>query len=127
MSKALAKASKLKPEIRLAQAISEFEASLSTDEKGKLGELKTELVSASPPDLADVMRLTAEIDQIAAKSSKGRRCFGPRFTRFLEGVQRYVALGDLLVTTASGGKHAENLFIARSVWMVFRMSLMVKI
>jgi hypothetical protein len=33
MSKALAKASSLKPEIRLAQAVSEFEASLTQEQK----------------------------------------------------------------------------------------------
>ncbi|KAF1958658.1 hypothetical protein CC80DRAFT_558094, partial [Byssothecium circinans] len=60
------------------------------------------------------MRLTAEIDPSREAS---RRCFGPRFTNFLHGVQRFAALGDIII----GG--SQNL-IACGVWSVVRISLL---
>ncbi|EXJ93679.1 hypothetical protein A1O1_02071 [Capronia coronata CBS 617.96] len=55
----LSTAGPLKPEIRLAQALSEYEAILSDDQKTLLREYKGQ----PAPDAADVMRLTAEIDR----------------------------------------------------------------
>lgn len=63
------------------------------------------------------MRLTAEIDrQISRKA--GGRCLGPRFTNFLQGVQQFAALGDVVV----GG--SQNM-VACGVWSLVRMSLLV--
>lgn len=62
------------------------------------------------------MRLTADVDRRI--SSKTRRCYGPRFTNFLQGVQQYVALGDVVV----GG--TQNL-LACGVWSLVRMLLLV--
>jgi hypothetical protein len=118
MSHALAKAAKLKPELRLAQAISEFEASLSTQEKSTFRTIKSQSLSAAPTQ-GDVMRLTAEVDGQISKKFNGQ-CFGPRFTNFLEGVQHFAALGDVVV----GG--SQNL-IACGVWSLVRMSLLVGI
>lgn len=95
MSHALAKAAKLKPELRLAQAISEFEASLSTQQKSTFRTIKSQSLSAAPTQ-GDVMRLTAEADGQISKKFSGQ-CFGPRFTNFLEGVQQFAALGDVVV------------------------------
>jgi hypothetical protein len=112
----MANASRLKPEIRLAQAVSQFEADLSDKQKIAFRTLKSQSRN-SPPDPSDVMRLTAEIDcQMSRKA--GRRCFGPRFTNFLQGVQQFAALGDVVV----GG--SQNL-IACGVWSMVRMSLLV--
>jgi hypothetical protein len=116
MSGALAKASSLKPEIRLAQAISEFEAELSNEQKSTFRTLKSQSIS-TPPDSHDVMRLTAEVDRRISKKFDSQ-CFGPRFTNFLHGVQRFAALGDVVV----GG--SQNM-IACGVWSVVRMSLLV--
>lgn len=118
MSNIVANASRLKPEIRLAQAVSQFEADLSDKQKTAFRTLKSQSRN-SPPGPSDVMRLTAEIDrQISRKA--GGRCCGPRFTNFLQGVQQYVALGDIIV----GG--SQNI-IACSVWSLVRMSLLVSV
>ena len=116
MSLALEKASKLKPQIRLAQAVSQFEADLPSQEKSDLHAYRQQ-VSQCPPDPSDVMRLTARIDNLASKNGC-RRCFGPRFTSFLQAVQQFAALGDILI----GG--SQNL-IACGVWSLVRTSLLV--
>lgn len=117
MALALTAASRLKPEIRLAQAVSEFEADLTMEQKIRFNSYKTQ-VHKSPPEIHDVMRLTAEIDQkISPKIGRGR-CYGPRLTNFLQGVQQFVGLGDIIV----GG--SQNL-VACGVWSLVRMSLMV--
>jgi hypothetical protein len=113
---ALAKACSLKPDIRLAQAVSEFEADLSNEQKSTFRTLKSQSISI-PPNLHDVMRLTAEVDCRISKKFDSQ-CFGPRFTNFLHGVQRFAALGDVVV----GG--SQNI-IACGVWSVVRMSLLV--
>jgi ankyrin repeat domain-containing protein 50 len=116
MSSALANASRLKPEIRLAQAVSQFEADLSSEQKAIFNTYRSQSLS-SPPDPSDVMRLTAEIDRHAS-GRVGRRCFGPRLTNFLQAVQQFAALGDIIVGSS------QNL-IACGVWSVVRMSLLV--
>jgi hypothetical protein len=116
MSDVVANASRLKPEIRLAQAVSQFEADLSNENKTAFRTLKSQSRN-SHPDLGDVMRLTAEMDRQISKKA-GSRCFGPRFTNFLQGVQQFAALGDVIV----GG--SQNI-IACGVWTLVRMSLLV--
>jgi hypothetical protein len=116
MFDALTKAPSLKPDIRLAQAVSEFEADLSNEQKSTFRTLKSQSSSATPSP-RDVMRLTAEVDRRISKKFGGQ-CFGPRFTNFLQGVQLFAALGDVMV----GG--SQNL-IACGVWSVVRMSLLV--
>lgn len=115
MSTALAKASSLKPEIRLAQAVSEFEAALSNEQKSTFRTFRSQSLSAAPSP-NDVMRLTAEVDRRISKKFGGQ-CFGPRFTNFLQGVQQFAALGDIVV----GG--SQNM-IACGVWSLVRMSLL---
>ncbi len=110
---AIAQASRLKPEIRLAQAVSEFEAALSQEQKA---DFRTNQDQPAP---ADVMCLTAEIDRrICQKSGLSGRCVGPRLTNFLQATQQFAALGDVIV----GG--SQNL-IACGVWSLVRMTLLV--
>jgi len=109
----LANISRLKPEIRLAQAVSQFEADLSSEQKTTFRIHRSQSCD-SPPDPKDVMRLTAEIDRKVG----GRRCFGPRLINFLQAVQQYAALGDIVVGSA------QNI-IASGVWSLVRMSLLV--
>jgi ankyrin repeat domain-containing protein 50 len=116
MSVVLSNASRLKPNIRLAQAVSQFEADLSSEQKATFRTYRSQ-PRDSPPDPNDVMRLTAEIDRHAS-GKIGRRCFGPRLTNFLQAVQQFAALGDIIV----GG--SQNL-IACGVWSLVRMSLLV--
>ncbi|KAB2103710.1 hypothetical protein AG0111_0g8601 [Alternaria gaisen] len=114
MSKALTKASSLKPDIRLAQALSEFEADLTNEQKSRFRTLRSQSLSVAPTP-SDVMRLTAEVDRRMSKKYSGQ-CFGPRFTNFLQGVQQFAALGDVVV----GG--SQNL-IACGVWTLSIVSL----
>ena len=95
MSGVLAKASLLKPEIRLAQAVSEFEADLSDKQKSAYRTLKSQSLS-TPPSPSDVMRLTAEVDRHTSKKFSSA-CFRPRFTNFLHRVQQFAALRDIIV------------------------------
>ena len=62
MSVIVSNASRLKPEIRLAQAVSQFEADLSSEQKATFRTYRSQSRD-SPPDARDVMRLTAEIDR----------------------------------------------------------------
>jgi len=117
MSSALAKAAPLKPEIRLAQEVSEFEAALSDEQKATFKSCKSQAL-ASPPDAGDIMRLTAELDRRASGSGHRGRCFGPRFFNILETIQQFAALGDTVV----GG--SQNI-IACGVWSLVRMTLLV--
>lgn len=115
MSGVLAKASSLKPEIRLAQAVLEFEADLSSEQKSTFRTLR----SQTTPSPRDVMQLTAEVNRHTSKKFSSA-CFGPRFTNFLQGVQQFAALGDVVV----GG--SQNL-LACGVWALVRMSLLVSV
>ena len=117
MSVLLANVSRLKPEIRLAQAVSQFEADLSSEQKTTFRTYRFQSCN-SPPDPKDVMQLTAEIDRQASGKVGSRRCFGPRLINFLQAVQQYAALGDIVV----GG--TQNI-IACGVWSLVRMSLLV--
>ncbi|KAH7151445.1 hypothetical protein DER46DRAFT_476189, partial [Fusarium sp. MPI-SDFR-AT-0072] len=117
MELSLRDGSRLKPEIRLAQVVSEFEASLTSEQKVAFRASRSSAVQTAP-NMSDVMRLTAEID-LKATSKHGRgRCFGPRMTNLLQAIQQFAALGDVVV----GG--SQNL-IACGVWAAARMTVHV--
>ncbi|KAI0176983.1 hypothetical protein BJ166DRAFT_11800 [Pestalotiopsis sp. NC0098] len=116
MSRALWSAGPLKPDVRLAQAVSVFEASLSSDEKARLRSSRSQSQNKAPT-IDDVMRFTAEVDARARSLLGSGRCFGPRLTYLLQTVQQFAALGDILI----GG--SQNL-IACGVWSVVRMAIM---
>jgi hypothetical protein len=116
MATAMQKAFQLKPEIRLAQAIKDFEAKLSSDQKASFHATKSSAQS-SPPNQTDVMRLLSEIDKTSGVVV-GKRCFGPRFTNFLEAAQRFASIGDVVV----GG--SQNL-AACGVWALVRLTILV--
>lgn len=67
----LSRMSRLKPELRLAQAISAFIADLSDEQKSEFVIERIQAL-ASPLRIQDVQSLTAEIDRV-----HGRRCLGP--------------------------------------------------
>ncbi|PMD45835.1 hypothetical protein L207DRAFT_453033 [Hyaloscypha variabilis F] len=114
LAASFASSSRLKPEIRLAQAVSEFEAALSGEQKAEFRTCRSQ-AQKSAPGISDVMRLTAEIDRSASR--KGRRCFGPRLTNVLQAVQQFASIGDIII----GG--SQNL-IACGVWSLVRMTLL---
>ncbi|KAF2008618.1 hypothetical protein BU24DRAFT_360102, partial [Aaosphaeria arxii CBS 175.79] len=115
MSRAFIQASALKPDIRLAQAVSEFQADLSSEEKAKFQSQRSQFAAASPV-LDDVMRVTAEVNRQTSRKLGGQ-CFGTRFTNFMHLVQQFAAIGDVVV----GG--SQNL-IACGVWALVRMSIL---
>ena len=96
MSRAITNAAPLTPQIRLAEAVSQFEADLSTQQKASF-RANREQSYKSPPEIGDVMRLTAEIDRQTSRKLRGGRCFGPRFTNALQAVQQFAALGDVII------------------------------
>ncbi|KAJ4307507.1 hypothetical protein N0V84_012683, partial [Fusarium piperis] len=106
-------AAKLKPEIRLAQAISEFNASLSNNNQRTRFK---NLQSKSPPTPVDIIRLTEEINRDGAKAHRSWRPYGTRLVAILERMRQFAPVGDVLV----GG--SQNL-IACGVWAVVRLSL----
>ncbi|KAH7463982.1 hypothetical protein FOMA001_g17856 [Fusarium oxysporum f. sp. matthiolae] len=105
----------LKPEIRLAKAIVQFEMDLSDEQKAAFDSNKRQSCH-SPPNIHDVMRLTAEIDRHVAGNVGGGRCFGTRFVNVLEAVQQFAALGDIVV----GG--SQNM-IACGVWSLMLVNV----
>ncbi|KAM5385893.1 hypothetical protein ACJA88_002043 [Fusarium oxysporum] len=115
MALSLRDGARLKPDIRLAQAVSEFEAALSSEQKVAFRASRSSAAQVAPT-MSDVMRLTAEID-LKATTKHGRgRCFGPRMTNLLNAIQQFAALGDVVV----GG--SQNL-IACGVWAAARMTV----
>jgi hypothetical protein len=113
MAVALRSGAPLKPEIRLAQALSEYEAVLMDDQKAKLRTYREQ----QPPDIADVMRLTAEIDR-ENSLRKGRRCVGPRLTNVLQAVQQFSTIVDIII----GGSQS---LIASAIWGIVKMTLLI--
>lgn len=114
MTTALTKAARLKPEVRLGQAISEFQADCSSREKATL---RSYQAAGIPPSVRDVMQLTAEINRSAGLRGQ---CFGSRLTSILQAVQEFAALGDIVLG-------ASQSLLACGIWAVVRMSLLVSI
>lgn len=108
----ISKAAPLKPGIRLAQALSEYEAILADDQKAKFRICCGQL----PPDTTDVMRFTAEIDRDS--HNRRSRCVGPRLMNLLQSVQQFFTVVDVVV----GGSQSQ---IACGIWGVLKMSLLV--
>ncbi|KAK7431630.1 hypothetical protein QQZ08_001848 [Neonectria magnoliae] len=117
MSLALSVSARLKPDIRLAQAVSQFEADLSSDQKPAFRTLRSKACDR-PPGPDDVMCLTAEIDRRAAQNGSRMRGVGPRLTNVLQAIQQIVGLGDIVV----GG--SQNM-VACGVWSLVRTSLLL--
>ncbi|KAF5252822.1 hypothetical protein FANTH_2146 [Fusarium anthophilum] len=117
MALSLRDGARLKPDIRLAQAVSEFEAALTSEQKVAFRASRSSAVQTSPT-MSDVMRLTAEIDLKATNKHGRGRCFGPRLTNLLQAIQQFAALGDVVV----GG--SQNL-IACGVWAAARTTVHV--
>lgn len=116
MSTAIAQAARLRPEIRLAQSISDFRTSLDALHQATF---KT-YHSSSPPIVQDVIRVTEEINYDGSRKHKSWRPYGTRLYSILERIQLFTHVGDILV----GG--AQNM-IASGVWAAVRLSLSVSL
>lgn len=112
MALALGQAGTLKPEIKLAQALSEYEALLDDNQKATMRMYRRQ----QPPKLSDVMRLTAEIDR--DNSGRSSRCVGQRLTNVLQSVQQFSCIADTIV----GGSQS---LIASGVWAAVKLTLQV--
>ncbi|PNP84099.1 hypothetical protein FNYG_02787 [Fusarium nygamai] len=113
MASAATAAAPLSPEIRLAQAVSEFVKVLSEEQKRSF---RTQQENFTPPRNSDAMTVVAEIDIIAAHKQKGSsRTFGPRLKGFLQAVQVFASLGaDVLGATLSS--------LSGSIWLIVRLT-----
>jgi hypothetical protein len=116
MALVVSQAGKLKPEIRLAQAVSEFERALPSKYHAQFKVWK----SRSPPTHPAVIGLTNEIarDGEEYHGRLWRACFGPRLEPLLHRIQMFTKAGDVLI----GG--SQNL-IASGVWACIRLFLQV--
>ena len=108
MALAAAKAAPLKPEIKLSQALRDYEAILSAEQR--------QAYQKSPPSSNAVMALTCEIDRQNA-SRKTRRC-GARLTTFLNSVKGFTAIVDLIIGSS------ENP-IAGAIWGAVNIAIQV--
>ncbi|KAH8890530.1 hypothetical protein GQ53DRAFT_867597 [Thozetella sp. PMI_491] len=103
---------KLKPEVKLAQAISEFALVLDEPRRRTFKVLRTR----SPPLPSDVIRLTEEINSDGSRQHKSWKPFGTRLVAILERVQLISCVGDAIVYGA------QNM-IASGIWAAVKMSL----
>lgn len=117
ISTAVATVGKLKPEIRLAQTISEFSVSLKRHQDDSHIRFKN-LQTRSPPTAMEVLRLTEEINRDGAHRHRSWRPNATRLVTVLERIRQFAPIGDVLV----GG--AQNL-LASGVWATVRMTLEV--
>ncbi|EMT68829.1 hypothetical protein FOC4_g10004917 [Fusarium odoratissimum] len=109
-------AASLKPDIRLAQAISMLLANLPDEQRRSF---RTQGEELSPPTITDVMRVVAEVDMVTRGKQKGSsRAFGPRLTNFLEAVQEFASIGEVVL----GGSMSS---LAASVWLIVRLTIMM--
>jgi hypothetical protein len=114
MSKAIARRGRLKPEIRLAQAVSNFAVILDEDQRKSFARLK----SRSPPRWSDVISLSEDITRRGLRLHRSWDGQGMRLVPILDRIQQFVRIGDVII----GG--SQNM-IASGVWAAVRMSLEV--
>lgn len=104
----------LRPEIKLGQVLSEFEAILTEDQKTTLRTYRGQ----SPPSPDDVMWFTAQIDRNASRES--RQCVGTRLSYVLHSIQQYSGIMRLLFGTS----HPH---LASAIWGTVKISLEVMV
>ena len=110
MALAVAKAAPLRPEIRLSQALQEYESTLSPEQK--------QSYDKSPPDVSAVMALTCEVDRQTA-GRKTRR-WGARLTSFLNSIHGFTTIADSVVSNMGSP-------IAGAIWGAVKVAIQVRI
>ncbi|KAI9040101.1 NACHT domain protein [Aspergillus affinis] len=115
MTTTLPNPSFLDAEILLAHVVSEFEADLSHDQKVGFNAEQSRLIH-EPPTFKDVIEVTEKIDRKWSKRMTQGRCLGARTTNFLQCVQQFAALGDIII---GGSQH----IIACGVWTLLALNL----
>lgn len=109
MALAMSKAAPLRPDIKLSQALRDYEAVLTEDQRKAFRD-------GSPLASYDVMVLTCEIDRQNA-SRKSRR-WGARLTTFLNSVKGFTAVVDGVVGNTGN-------LIAEAVWGAVKTAMQV--
>ena len=100
----------LKPEIKLVQAIHDYETILSDEDRSQLH-------SQDLPNATAAINLTTRIDRQC--SSRRSQCMGPRLITFLESVQQFSGVVDTFVSS-----HPE---VAALVWGGVKFTLLVRL
>ena len=108
MALAIANAAPLRPDIKLSQALSDYEAILSTEQR--------QSYSKSPPGADAVMALTCDIDR-QSSGRKTRRC-GARLDSFLKSVKGFTSVVDLIISSSGNP-------IAGGVWGAVKIAVQV--
>ena len=108
MALVLANSAPLEPEIKLAQALADYEKILS-DEGRK------QLHNQGLPDTMAAINFTTLIDREC--NERRRRCMGPRLITFLESIQQFSEVIDAFVSS-----HPE---VAALVWGGVKLTLLV--
>lgn len=109
MALAMSKAAPLRPEIKLSQALKDYEAVLTEDQKRSFN-------NTSPLENNDVMTLTFEINR--QNAGRKSRAWGARLTSFLNSVKGFTAVVDLIVGDVGNP-------IAEAVWGAVKTAMQV--
>ncbi|KAG8159843.1 hypothetical protein KVR01_010480 [Diaporthe batatas] len=104
---------RLKPDVRLGVAISEFAQSLGEDRKREFQKMQT---SSTQLCGRDAIRVTEELNRDSERRYQNRQPCGTKCGKFLDRLQTLANIGDIAV----GG--SQNI-IATSVWCAVRLSL----
>ena len=108
MAFAMAKAAPLRPDIKLSQALSDFEAVLTEDQKSFHNTLS--------PRSNEVMAFTCEINR--QNASRRSRVWGARLTTFLNAVRGFTTIVDAIVGNVDNP-------IAGAVWGAIKTAIQV--
>ncbi|KAL9122299.1 MAG: hypothetical protein Q9187_001147 [Circinaria calcarea] len=108
MALALANAARPKPEVSLTQALHEYNAILTDEQKRLLQS------HHGHPDASAVITLTVDIDR--KNSGRRSRCVGTRLITFLESVQQFTTIVDTFASS--------NPDIAALVWGGVKLALL---
>ncbi|KAK2031165.1 hypothetical protein LX32DRAFT_637489 [Colletotrichum zoysiae] len=116
VSSALIATGTLGPEVRLAQAISEFSVALRDDKHAHVRFKNLQTRTRTPPDATEIIRLTEELNRDGARQHRSWSPFATRLVAVLERICQFAPIGDVFV----GG--AQNL-LAAGVWAAVRLAL----
>lgn len=111
MALAMSKAGPLRPDIKLSQALRDYEAVLSKDQKRSFHD-------TSKLDPNDVMILTFEINR--QNAGRKSRTWGARLTTFLNSVKAFTSVVDAIVGSMGNP-------IAGAVWGTVKTAMQVSI
>ena len=109
MALAMSKAAPLRPDIKLSQALKEYEAVLTEDQKKSFHD-------TSPLAPNDVMTLTFEINR--QNACRRSRVWGARLTTFLNSVKGFATIVDVIIGNSGNP-------IAGTVWGAVKTAIQV--